>query len=687
MAAEPTRPAEVTIPEVLWRPDPDRVAGTAIARFGDWVRERGIDLPPVIDEAGYAALHEWSVTDLDGFWGAIAEFFGVRFHDQPESVLADDSMPGARWFPGATLNYAEQALAPKPGRADDDEAVLFAREDGLSSQLTFGELRGQVAAARAALRALGVGRGDRVVAMMPNCPQTLVAFLATASIGAIWSSCSPDFGSRAVVDRFSQLEPTVLIAVDGYLYGGKSYRLDETIGQVKKELTGLTATIHVRYLDSDQSDQSEPTSENETLDWEQLLAEHAGVPMEFESVPFDHPLWILYSSGTTGLPKGIVHSHGGIVLELVKKLGLACDLGPGDRFFWFTTTSWMMWNFLVSGLLAGVTIVLYDGSPGHPDLMTLWRLAEKLRITYFGTSAPFIQGCLKKGLKPNEELDLSAIRGVGSTGSPLSTDGFRWISESVGDRLQIGSTSGGTDLCTAFVGPSPVLPVWLGEISCATLGAAVAAFDESGHPVVNQVGELVLTRPMPSMPVAFWNDPDGSRLRAAYFEYFPGVWRHGDWISVSDRGSCVIYGRSDSTLNRGGIRMGTAEFYRVVEGFDEITDSLVIDTTRLDAGGAEGELICFLVLAPNVELADIEPKLSAALRAELSPRHVPNRYLPIREVPRTLNGKKSEVPVKRVLTGTSADEAVSRDSLANPTAFDEIVTAASPATRPASRPN
>ncbi|HVV23043.1 MAG TPA: acetoacetate--CoA ligase [Pseudonocardiaceae bacterium] len=639
-------------PEVLWRPPTDRVP--AVARFRDWLRtSRGVDL------ANYDELWRWSVTDLPAFWDAAAEFCGVRFHTRADSVLGASGMPGAQWFPGATLNYAEHALT---GRPDDAVAVVFRREDGRSERLTYGTLRERVAAARAGLLALGVRRGDRVAALVPNSPDTVVAFLAAASLGATWSSCSPDFGVRAVFDRFTQIEPTVLVAVDGYVYNGRTFDIRSTVDSLRAEIPSLKATVLVDYTGGTLPD---------TVSWTSLLAEHAGAPLEFDPVPFDHPLWVLYSSGTTGLPKGIVQGHGGIVVEHLKALSLHCDLGPGETFFWFTTTGWMMWNFLVSGLLVGSTIVLFDGSPGHPDLSVLWDLAASERITYFGTSAPYVQSCLKAGLRPADTLDLSALRAIGSTGSPLSPEGFRWLADAVGEHIQICSVSGGTDLCTAFVGSSPDVPVWLGELSCRALGAAVAAFDEAGNPVVEEVGELVVTEPMPSMPVFFWNDPDGSRLREAYFEMYPGVWRHGDWIRITDRGSAVIYGRSDSTLNRGGVRMGTAEFYRVVENFDEVADSLVIDTSG--AAGAEGELLCFVVLAPGVALADIEPRLRADLREQLSPRHVPNRFFAIDAVPRTLNGKKCEVPVKKILAGVAVDKAISRDALRDPDALRPFV--------------
>jgi acetoacetyl-CoA synthetase len=618
-----------------------------MASFRSWL-DRGF--------TDYQSLWEWSVSDVAGFWGAAAEFLSVRFHSAPSAVLGSSEMPGANWFPGATLNYAEHALSSWPS---DALAVVFRREDGLSASLTYGQLRDEVARVRAALIGLGVRRGDRVVALAPNSPRTLVAFLAAASIGAIWSSCSPDFGARAIADRFTQIEPVVLFAVDGYVYNGRSFDIRPTIESLRASIPSLKATVLIDYLSADSS---LPSGSHPVVPWSDLLREPA--ELEFDPVPFDHPLWVLYSSGTTGLPKGIVQGHGGIVLEHLKMLALHCDLGPGDRFFWFTTTGWMMWNFLISGLMVGSTIVLYDGSPAHPDLDALWRLAAEERVTFFGTSAPFIQSCLKQHVRPAAAYDLSALRSLGSTGAPLSPEGFRWISSEIGPSVQICSVSGGTDLCTAFVGSSPDVPVWLGELSCRCLGAAVESFDDAGKPVIDAVGELVITQPMPSMPVSFWNDPSGVRLHEAYFETYPGIWRHGDWIKITDRGSAVIYGRSDATLNRGGVRMGTSEFYRVVEGFGEVADSLVIDTSS--ATVVDGELLCFLVLAPGVELSTVEPRLRSELRSALSPRHVPDRFIVVAEVPRTLNGKKCEVPVKKILAGVAPERAVSRDALANP---------------------
>ena len=638
---------DAEVPEVLWTPSPDRAAGSAMAEFA---RRNGID------PDDYAALHAWSVADVARFWSAVAEFCGLTWRSEPTAALGSRKMPGAEWFPGGTLNYAEHALAPG---ADTDRAVVFVREDGLERTLTRGELRELVARARVGLVAAGVGLGDRVVALAPNTIETLVTFLAAASLGAVWSSCSPDFGARAVHDRFAQTEPTVLLAVDGYAYGGKRFDIRSTVAALREQLPTVRTTVLVPYLDP------EATLEG-TLPWAEFTAETA--PLEFTAVPFAHPLWILYSSGTTGLPKGIVHSQGGIVLEHLKAVRLHNDLGPGERFFWFTTTGWMMWNFLVGGLLVGAEIVLFDGNPGFPDLGALWALAERYRVTLFGVSAPYIQSCLKAGLRPGETHDLSAMRALGSTGSPLSPEGFRWIADAVGPDIQICSVSGGTDVCAAFLGSAPTVPVWLGELSAAALGVDVHSYDEQGRDLHDEVGELVITQPMPSMPVMFWNDPDGTRLREAYFEDYPGLWRHGDWVRATPRGSFVIYGRSDSTLNRGGVRMGTADFYAVVEGFDEVTDSLVIDTTALGAR-EEGALLCFLVLAPGASLEEVEPRLRKALRSELSPRHVPDRFVLVDAVPRTLNGKKCEVPVKKILAGVEPDKAVSRGALANPDAL------------------
>jgi acetoacetyl-CoA synthetase len=621
-------------------------------------RERGLRFD------GYHDLWRWSVEDLEGFWGSIWDFFEVRADGAYERVLGSHEMPGATWFAGASLNYAEHVFA---GKQDAELAIAHASELRELSDLSWGELRAQVGALAAALRGLGVERGDRVVAYLPNIPEAIVAFLATASIGAIWSSCSPDFGPASVIDRFAQIEPKVLFAVDGYRYGGKDFDRRETLATLQAAMPSLERTVVLPYLDAD----ADLSALRGAMRWDELLAAGARAVPAFERVPFDHPLWVLYSSGTTGLPKAIVQGQGGILLEHLKKLHLHVDAHPGDRLFWFTTTGWMMWNFLVSGLLTRAAIVLYDGNPGYPDMGVLWDLAERAGVTMFGTSASYIAACMKAGIAPGAGRDLGRLKAVGSTGSPLSPEGFDWIYEQLGADTWLFSTSGGTDLCTAFVGGVPLLPVYRGELQGRALGAAVEAWDEDGKSVVDEVGELVVTEPMPSMPVFFWGDEDGSRYAEAYFERYPGVWRHGDWIEITSRGTAVIYGRSDSTINRSGVRMGTSEIYRAVLGVDEVVDALVVDVPR---PGTEGWMPLFVVLREGAVLDDeLRRTIARRIRERCSPRHVPDEVFEIAEVPRTLSGKALEVPVKRILMGTPAEQAASRDSLANPAALDWFV--------------
>jgi acetoacetyl-CoA synthetase len=639
-------------PVTLWSPPADVRERTRVGAYLGWLeRERGLRFDD------YAALHRWSVTDLDAFWGSIWDHFGVSSSTEPGPALADRRMPGARWFPDARLNWAEHCL--RLGGRGDDDIVLVARSQTRERvALSAGDLRDGVASARAGLQRLGVGRGDRVAAYLPNVPEAVIGLLATASLGAIWSSCAPEFGTRSVVDRFRQIEPKVLLTIDGYRYGDRPVDRSAELEAIREALPTLSATVVLPYLDP--SAMRTP----EAITWAELVAD-AGEP-GFERVPFDDPLFVLYSSGTTGLPKPIVHGHGGILLEHLKIHALHHDLGRADRFFWFSTTGWMMWNYLVSGLLVDSTILLYDGSPAHPDLGALWRLAADEGATYFGTSAPYLMACRKAGLTPGDDVDLSRIRGIGSTGSPLPAEGFRYVYDAISPSAHLQSVSGGTDVCTAFVGASPLVPVWEGEISCRHLGCAVEAYSPSGEPMVGEQGELVITEPMPSMPVSFWNDPEGALYRAAYFEHFPGVWRHGDWVTFTGRGSCVISGRSDATLNRGGVRIGTAEFYAVVEAQPEVADSLVI---HLDAG--EDRLVLFLALRDGEALTDaLRERLTSELRSTLSPRHVPDEVIAVPSIPRTLSGKKLEVPVKRILTGTPADVAASRGSLADPTSLD-----------------
>jgi acetoacetyl-CoA synthetase len=631
---------------VLWAPTDGAWTATAAGRFA---RRHG--------HASYADLWSWSVEDLEAFWAAVADDRDVIWHDAPERVLAggDRSMPGARWFPGATLSYAEHAL--RHWREHPDEVAVVARSQSRPGQeLTGAELVDAVARAATGLRRLGVGPGDRVAAYAPNIPETLVALLATASLGAVWVSCAPEFGTRSVIDRLAQLDPVVLLAVDGYRYGTKAIDRRREVEAVRAALPSLRHVVAIPYLEG---------LLDGAMGWEELLA---GEPdrLTFEAVPFDHPLYVLFSSGTTGLPKPIVHGHGGITLEHLKTLALHQDLGPGDRFLWFSTTGWMMWNYLVSGLLVGAAVVLFDGDPGHPDLTTLWDLAEETGTTVFGASAPFLMACRKADLRPAR----GALRWVGSTGAPLPAAGFRWVHDRLG--VPVSSISGGTDVCTAFVGSSPLVPVRAGEISCRLLGCAVEAYDPAGQPVpAGTTGELVITAPMPSMPVGFWGDDDGSRYRAAYFEHFPGVWRHGDWVTFTEDGACTITGRSDATLNRGGVRLGTSDFYAVVDALPEVTDSLVVHLDAEDPDGTGmGQLVLFVALAPGLELDDdLRRRIATALRSELSPRHVPDRIEAAPAIPRTLSGKKLEVPVKRILTGTPADEAASKGSLTDPDAL------------------
>jgi len=643
----------------LWEPSPERVERATMTRYMRWLEaERGLSFE------GYDDLWRWSVDELEDFWASIWDFFEVRSSAGYSSVLPERVMPGARWFEGAELNYAEHVLAV----GDDDAlAVQHAAEDREPGSITRGELRERVGAFATGLRSLGVEPGDRVVAYLPNSPEALIGFLAAASMGAIWSSCSPDFGAGSVIDRFAQIEPRVLLAVDGYTYNGRGFDRLDTVADLERQMPSVEHTVLVPYLD----ESADPSRLRSGVLWPEVEAAGAGADLRFERVPFDHPLWVLYSSGTTGLPKAIVQGQGGILLEHLKKLGLHVDAQEGDRVFWFTTTGWMMWNFLVSALLTPASIVLYDGSPGHPDMDVLWDLAERTGMTTFGTSASYVAACMKAGAEPGAGRDLSRLGAIGSTGSPLAPEGFQWIYDHVGSDAWLFSTSGGTDVCTAFVGGVPLLPVYRGELQARALGAAVEAWNEEGEPMIDEVGELVLTEPMPSMPLRFWGDTDGSRYRAAYFEHYPGVWRHGDWIEITSRGTAVIYGRSDSTINRQGVRMGTSEIYRAVQAVPEVVDALVVDVPR---PGTEGWMPLFVVLREGEGLTDeLTATIKRQVREQCSPRHVPDEVVAISEVPRTLSGKVLEVPVKRILTGTPAEKAASRDSLANPAALDWFV--------------
>lgn len=644
-------------PSPLWVPAPDARVTTRLGQFADMAAER---TGRRFDE--YEELWRWSVANVEDFWAAVWEFFDVRASVPYTQVLSSREMPGARWFEGARLNYAEQALSfhgsqrAVIGRSQTVGPIEWSRDD----------LRDQVACARAGLVRLGVRRGSRVAAYLPNVPEAIAAFLATASLGAVWTSCAPEFGVQAVLDRFSQVEPTVLLAVDGYRYGDREIRRDKELAEIRAGLPTLGATVVLPYPFESTAD--------DVVHWSDFMAETA--PLTFEQVPADHPLYVLYSSGTTGVPKAIVHAHGGLLVEHLKVLGLHADMGPDDTFFWFTTTGWMMWNYLVGGLLVGATVVAFDGDPGADGPVTLWRLAGEIDVTWFGVGAPLLAASRRADLRPGEDFTVRSLRAIGSTGAPLPAPVYRWVYDVFEDDVMLSSISGGTDVCTAFVGGSPLSPVWEGEISCRYLGAAVEALSEHGRSVVDQQGELVLAAPMPSMPVGFWGDDDGSRYRAAYFDDPPGVWRHGDWITITTRGSCIISGRSDATLNRGGVRVGTAEFYRVLDDVEGVSDSLVVHLED-PSGDGPGTLVLFVALARSVTLnEDMSTKIRLALRSELSPRHVPDEIHEVSSIPTTLSGKKLELPVKRILNGAEPGSVASPGSLKEPRSLDAIAAVA-----------
>jgi acetoacetyl-CoA synthetase len=661
----------------IWRPSPERVARATLTRYVDWLRrERGLDF------GDYESLWRWSTTEIEAFWETIWAFCGMRAFAPYREVLRERRMPGAKWFDGATVNYADQMLwrAAEPGWADRP-AIVFSSELVERREVSWGALAAQAGALAATMGRLGVGLGDRAVSYMPNIPEAMTAVLATTSRGAVWSSCAPDMGAAGVLDRFRQIEPALLFAVDGYRYGGKDFDRRDTVRELVAQLPSVKAVILVPYLDPQAwlgdaielpARDGAPARRVPVVRWADALA----APARFEPVPvpFDHPLWIVYSSGTTGMPKPIVHGHGGTTLEYLKAMSIHSDLGEDDRFFWFTSTNWIMWNMTVSALLPGSTVLLYDGNPGWPDLGTLWRFAERERATYFGLSPAFVQLNVKNDSRPRERFDLSSLRTVGCTGSPLTEDGYRWIYAHVHPDVLLASISGGTDPNTAFLGTCPTAPIYAGEMQARGLGAAVYAYDDAGRAVYGEVGELVCAQPMPSMPLYFWGDADGRRYFDSYFDVYPGAWRHGDWLKLIERPETVtgvIYGRSDSTINRHGIRMGTSELYRVVEAFDEVADSLVIDLEYL---GRESFMALFVVpRAPHSLTEDLKRRLLDAIRTQLSARHVPNDVFEIPEVPRTISGKKLEVPVKKILLGQPPEKACNRSAMSNPQSIDWFV--------------
>jgi acetoacetyl-CoA synthetase len=645
---------------LLWQPSEEIKQQSNLTRYMQWLNsEKGLSFQSRND------VWEWSVTELEAFWASIWEFFHVLASKPYSSVLAAHTMPGAQWFVGSELNYAEYLLSQGQ---DERPALLFQSEQHPLREIHWAELRQKVSSIAQFLRSLGVQRGDRVVGYLPNIPETIIAFLACASIGATWSVCSPDFGARSVIDRFQQIEPTVLFAVDGYQYNGKAIDRRPLLAELQQALPGLKTTVLIPYLFPEQGVADLPN----TLQWDTILAEHTQEgDLTFEQVPFDHPLWILYTSGTTGAPKAIVQGHGGILLEQLKSFGLGSDIKEGDRFFQYTITGWMMWNVLVGTLLVGSTSILYDGSPSYPNQDVLWQLAETTRMTSFGTSAGYLISCMKAGIKPGHTHDLRHLRSLGATGSPLPPEGFQWVYEQVKSDIFLSSASGGTDVCTSFVGGSVIQPVYAGEIQARGLGIKVEAFDEQGHALIDEMGELVITEPMPSMPLFFWNDPDGRRYRESYFEVYPGIWRHGDWIKIQPDGSSIIYGRSDATLNRKGVRMGSSEIYRAVEDLPQVRESLVIGVERQKG---KYYMPLFVVLQEDVVLDDaLKNTISQRIRQQVSPNHVPDEIIAIQEVPHTLNGKKLEVPVKKLLLGMPVEKAVNIDSMSNPQAIEFFI--------------
>ncbi|WP_394782292.1 acetoacetate--CoA ligase [Undibacterium sp.] len=641
--------------KLLWTPSVQRVTKTRMHDYMQWLRKNRD-----MQFSDYNELWQWSVENLEDFWETMWQYFDVKSSTPYAKVLNTHAMPGAKWFEGSQINLTEQVFRFHLDEAGSQQpAILFQSEpdiaEGRVHAISWQEMRRQIASVAHALRAMGVERGDRVAAYMPNIPETVIAFYACASIGAIWSSCSPDMGSPSVLDRFAQIHPKVLIAVDGYRYGGKPFDRLSVVQTLQQSLPSVQQVVLLPVL-------NETLPEGNFTSWDSLLQHD--VEMQFEQLPFDHPLWIVYSSGTTGMPKPIVHSQGGTLLETLKGHGLQMDLGEQDRFHWFSTTGWIMWNSQVTGLLLGSTICLYDGNPGYPDLGTLWKFAEHTKATFVGAGAAYFANCMKAGLEPRKIAKLDHIRSVGSTGSPLSEEGFEWIYQQVGSDIMLASISGGTDIAATFVGSCPIMPLYAGEIQARSLGIAVYAMDEQGKALNDEVGELVVTKPMPSMPLFFWNDPENRRYLDSYFDVYPGWWRHGDWIRITPRGGAIIYGRSDTTINRHGIRMGTSEIYRAVESLPEVLDSLVVDLEYL---GRESYMPLFVVLRADKQLNDeLTTAIKTTIRTALSSRHVPNEIFAVAEIPRTLSGKKMELPIKKLLMGTPIDKIANRDAMANP---------------------
>jgi acetoacetyl-CoA synthetase len=645
------------IPPMLWKPSVDFIQNSRLQHYLNWLSAH-----KNLSFLSYHQLWQWSVDQPEGFWESVWQYFEVKSYS-PYTRVMEGTMPEVQWFTGSTLNFAEHIFRAKTA---EHPAILYQAEQHPLQELSWAQLEAQVAAVAYWLKSVGVEKGDRVVAFLPNTPVATIAFLAACSIGAIWSSCSPDFGVDSVVDRFQQIKPKVLFAVDGYSYGGKGYDKMEEVRSLGERLDSLEHIVLVPFLNMEAKAGALPKGTS----WQSVLDQPES-ELAFEAVPFGHPIWVLYSSGTTGIPKAITHSHGGVLLEHYKYLAFHNDVKPGERFFWFSTTGWMMWNFVQGALLAGATIVLYDGSPGYPSLNVLWEMTEKAKINHFGTSAPYIVACMKKGIRPMSDFDLNALRSIGSTGAPLPPEAFDYVYESIKKELWLCSMSGGTDVCTAFVGGCPMEPVYEGEIQSRGLGCALYAYDENGQAVHNEVGEMVITKPMPSMPIYFWNDEGKKRYRSSYFEFYPGIWRHGDWVKITERNSLIILGRSDATLNRQGVRIGTAEIYRAVDKIKAVKDSLIVN---LELSGGRHYMPLFVLMNEGEALTeDIKSNIKKTLRADYSPRHVPDEIIELKDIPYTISGKKLETPVKKILMGMPISKAANPDSMRNPESLDFFV--------------
>ncbi|MEJ1241591.1 acetoacetate--CoA ligase [Chryseolinea sp. T2] len=643
----------------LWTPAQEVVEGANITAFCTWLgKHSGRTF------SSYHELWQWSIDHSEVFWSLLMKFFNVTYDGVAEPVTNGMAMPDTRWFEGVSLSYAEHIFR---NETSDTAAIIATDESGESREISWQQLRKDVASFQEHLRRSGVTTGDRIVAFLPNIPEATISFLAANGLGCVWSSCSPDFGVAAVVERFGQIKPKILIACTEYNYGGKTFNTTDVVEELCASLPSVEQVILVSAGDNHTPPGQSPITKHL---WPETVGIDGAV-LECRRVSFNHPIWVLYSSGTTGKPKAIVHGTGGILLEHLKYGAFHNDFKRGERCFWFTTTGWMMWNYIHGSLLSGCTLVLYDGSPGHPDLSALWQLADRERIAHFGVSAAFIMSCLRRHAEPNRQFNFASLRSIGSTGSTLPAEGFNWIYDHVKKGVWLSSMSGGTDVCSAFVGGNPTLPVYAGEIQCRALGCSLFAYDDNGKAVNESVGEMVITRPMPSMPIFFWNDPDGKRYHESYFETFPGVWRHGDWIRITEHDGIVIYGRSDATLNRGGVRIGTSEIYSAVDLIPEVRDSLIV---CIEKEGGQFWMPLFVVMQPGMELTDqIKKRINQSLKENFSPRHVPDEIVEVPDIPFTISGKKTETPVKKILMGANPSKALNRDVLRNPQSLDFFI--------------